>query len=64
MGTAIFSHQQTVSFLTVFVVVSWIVASTVRIWVPITYANVLDAAMPLVIGYWFSQRDRGADDEK
>ena len=39
--------------LTVIVVVVWIITAVIRIWVKWPEAAVLDAAMPLVIGYYF-----------
>ena len=45
-------HQVT-TFLTMVIVGLWIITFIVRVWVPLEQASILDAAMPLVIGYWF-----------
>jgi hypothetical protein len=47
------SRQQVVTLLTLVIVGVWIVTAVVRIWVPWPVANILDAAMPVVIGYYF-----------
>jgi hypothetical protein len=46
-------RQEVITFLTMVIVGVWIVTAVVRIWVSWPAAYVLDAAMPLVVGYWF-----------
>jgi len=47
------TRQQVTTFLTVVIVGLWIVTAVVRIWVTWPEAHVLDAAMPMIVGYWF-----------
>jgi len=47
------NRQQVTTFLTVVIVAFWIITAVVRIWVPWPVAHVIDAAMPVVVGYWF-----------
>lgn len=54
MSPAKYDRQQVTNFLTLLIVGVWIIFSIIRIWVDIPQAAVLDTAMPLVIGYWFT----------
>jgi len=47
------NRQQIVTILTLFVCGLWTISAVVRIFHSWPEAYVLDAAMPLVIGYWF-----------
>jgi hypothetical protein len=47
-------RQQMVNLLTVVIVAAWIATAVVRIWRPWPEAAILDAAMPLLIGYYFA----------
>jgi hypothetical protein len=47
------TRQQVTTLLTLIIVLLWTITAVVRLWVPWPVANVLDAAMPLIIGYWF-----------
>ena len=47
------NRQQVVTVLTLFVCALWTITAVVRIFHSWPAAYVLDAAMPLVIGYWF-----------
>jgi len=47
------TRQQVTTALTLFVCVLWTITAIVRIWLPFPAGYVLDAAMPLVIGYYF-----------
>jgi hypothetical protein len=46
-------RQQVTTLLTLFLVALWTITAVVRLWVPWPVAHVLDAAMPVLIGYWF-----------
>jgi hypothetical protein len=50
------SRETVVTILTGVVVVLWLAVTIARIWVEIPQATILDAAMPLVIGFWFSSQ--------
>ena len=54
-------RQTVTTLLTVVIVAFWIVTAVVRIWIAWPAAAVLDAAMPLVVGYWFVSN---ADDQE
>jgi hypothetical protein len=53
------NRQQVVTILTAVIVGLWIITAVVRIWISWPEAYVLDAAMPLVIGYWFVSNANG-----
>ena len=47
------TRQQVITLLTLFVCVVWVITAVVRIWLPFPAAYLLDAAMPVVLGYYF-----------
>ena len=51
-------REQVVNLLTLLIVIAWIATAVVRIWVDWPEATVLDAAMPLVISYYFISNAR------
>jgi hypothetical protein len=51
------TKQQVTTLLTLFVCVVWVITAMARIWVPFPAAYVLDAAMPLVIGFYFISKN-------
>lgn len=46
-------RAQVTTLLTLAIVVLWIISAVVRIWVSWPPAAVLDAAMPIIVSYWF-----------
>lgn len=48
-----FDRQQVTTLLTLVIVGLWVITFVTRIWIDWPPASVLDAAMPLVLGYWF-----------
>jgi hypothetical protein len=51
------TRQQVTTLLTLFVCGLWFITAIVRIWLPFPSAYILDAAMPLVIGYYFVSKN-------
>lgn len=49
-----FDRQQVTNWLTLIIVLVWIATAVVRIWVDWPEAAILDAAMPIVIAYYFA----------
>ncbi len=47
------TRQQVVTLLTLAIVGLWTLTAIVRLWMPFPAGSVLDAAMPLVVGFWF-----------
>lgn len=47
---------QVTNILTLIIVAAWIISSVVRRWVSWPEAAILDAAMPVVISYWFAAK--------
>jgi len=48
------SKQQIVNLLTLIIVLAWLGTSIARIWVAVPQSAILDAVVPLTIGYWFT----------
>lgn len=51
------TKQQVTTMLTLFICALWTVTAVVRLWVPFPAAYVLDAAMPVVVGFWFLSKN-------
>lgn len=49
----ILDTKTVVTILTLVMVTLWVISAVVRIWVAWPEARVLDAIMPIIIGYWF-----------
>jgi hypothetical protein len=47
------TRHQVTTFLTLVIVGLWIVTAVTRIWIDWPAANVLDALMPVVCGFYF-----------
>lgn len=48
------NRDAVVTILTGVLVLLWVASMVARIWVDLPQATVLDAAMPILIGFWFS----------
>lgn len=62
LGVLSLTRDQVTTLLTLSIVALWAVTAVVRIWLPFPAAYVLDAAMPLVVGYYFATK--AANDKK
>jgi hypothetical protein len=47
------NRQQITTLLTLFICLVWVATAVARIWLPFPAAYILDAAMPVVIGFYF-----------
>jgi hypothetical protein len=48
---------QVTTLLTLFVATLWAITAVARIWVPFPAAYVLDAAMPVIVAYYFISKN-------
>jgi hypothetical protein len=51
------TKQQVTTMLTLFVCGLWVITAAVRLWMPFPAAYILDAAMPVVIGFYFLSKN-------
>ena len=47
------NQQQVTTWLTLVITGLWVISAVARIWVEFPAGYVLDAAMPMIVGFWF-----------